>query len=408
MEVPALMEVLGVLSMAALGLGSLVWVLPLASDLLSVLKVRTISPRTCGGRLQSPIQRLLFVVPAHDEEHQIVSCVRSILDLDCDGFTQELAVVADNCSDATAVKARSEGASVYERHDRAQPGKPKAIQWLLDQVDLGSFDAVVIIDADTVVSRDYGSRLVASGQLSERAVQTYYDLQNAGDSWVTRLASVLVQSRYEGQYALRAAAGLNAPLTGNGMCLGTGLLERCGWAEDSLTENWEMYVRYSLAGERIDLVPEARLASLEPDTVRASSIRRSRWQAGKWHVLRHHVGRIVSSARISRHQQLDILAEMLSPGPVIHAGVGFTLGLLLLFWSRNGLVLATSVLFLLSPLPTVFWTVRAVIKRPDRHRVVADFVRLPFYLVWRVSILGLAVPTYLRGAWMRSPRTGDS
>jgi cellulose synthase/poly-beta-1,6-N-acetylglucosamine synthase-like glycosyltransferase len=168
-----------------------------------------------------------------------------------------------------------------------------------------------------------------------------------------------------------------------------------------------MYVRYSLAGERIDLVPEARLASLEPETMRASSIRRSRWQAGKWHVLRYHLPGLVSSPRITLHQRLDILAELLSPGPIVHAGVGFALGLLLLWW-QIGINLIPAVLLLLSPLPTVFWTLRTIAKRPDRGRIAADLLRLPFYSVWRVSILALAVPTYLRGAWLRSPRPGDS
>jgi cellulose synthase/poly-beta-1,6-N-acetylglucosamine synthase-like glycosyltransferase len=385
-----------------------VWALPLLSDAISGTKVLL----GARGRTRSTgpdhDQRLLILVPAHNESGQIAPCVRSILAQRPESGAFSLIVVADNCTDDTAQEARTAGATAWERFNPEQPGKPRAIQWALDQCRLDEFDAVVIIDADTEVREDYVEQLLRSGRLRDRVAQTYYGVQSEERSWVNTLAGLLVASKYEGQYHLRAQARLNAPMTGNGMCIGTGVLERCGWADDALTENWEMYTRYTLAGERIDLVTEARLEALEPTTMGESSVRRQRWQAGKWGVLRDYAGRLFSPGAVGLHQRIDLLAELLSPGPVAHAGIAFALGGGLLAWSPTPLIAALGIVLLLSPLPTIVWTIHAIIRHPQPGQIAIALVRLPVYLAWRITIIGRALPTYLSGVWQRSPRPGDS
>ncbi len=125
-----------------------------------------------------------------------------------------------------------------------------------------------------VVDADLADALAAAGDLRDVAVQAYFGLSNERDSWLSLLAGLLARVRYEGQYRLKALAGLNCPLTGNGMCLGVGLLARAGWAADALTENWELYARYTALGERIRFAPTARLHSQEARTLRQSATQR--------------------------------------------------------------------------------------------------------------------------------------
>jgi glycosyltransferase involved in cell wall biosynthesis len=65
-------------------------------------------------------------------------------------------VVADNCTDETAVRAREAGALVVERRDEALRGKPRALDhglaWLAERP---APDAVIFVDADCEVENGF-------------------------------------------------------------------------------------------------------------------------------------------------------------------------------------------------------------------------------------------------------------
>lgn len=406
LDPPAIMQLLLNLVLAPI---VLIWLLPLLSDLMAATKVLFGArgrPEPVG-RGESP-QSLLILVPAHNESGQISDCVAAIGRMESTSADVRLIVIADNCSDDTATKARAEGAEVWERTNLDLRGKPHAIQWALDRCELDQIDCISIVDADAQVHPEFAKALVESGALRERAVQTYNALLNPDGGWAALLGDLLGRSKYEGQYQLKARAGLNAPMTGNGMCMGTGLIRRCGWASDALTENWEMYARFTLAGERIDLVIDARVASIEPEAVEDSTVRRRRWQAGKWSVLKRYVVPLLTRRGIPFHQRIDLLAELVSPGPVAHAGIGFGLGALVVLLAPAWPTTVLGWALIASPLPTVVWTAHAIAGHPEPGKVLRAMFRLPFYLLWRITILPRALPTYLGGAWRRSPRADDA
>ena len=148
------------LAAVLIALVALLW-LPLLSELLSVFRRKHISQPVKDGSGDTP--RLLLLVPAHDEHLLITGCVRSLLQMAYPPASRRVVVIADNCTDATARLAREEGAEVLERVDREFPGKPRAIAWALGQIDLKSWDACVIIDADSTVAPSFASGLGAAG-----------------------------------------------------------------------------------------------------------------------------------------------------------------------------------------------------------------------------------------------------
>jgi len=118
---------------------ALLW-LPLLSELLSLLGRRpTIAP---PGLQSGEVPRLLFLVPAHDEELLISGCVRSLLDMVYPGIRRRVIVIADNCSDTTARLAREQGAESMERTNADLAGKPRAIAWALSQIDLRHWETL--------------------------------------------------------------------------------------------------------------------------------------------------------------------------------------------------------------------------------------------------------------------------
>lgn len=93
--------------------------------------------------------RFLVLIPAHDEERVIRRCLEAIA---VDHRLGDIVLlVADGCQDATAEIARSFGARVLERGPGEEPGRAAARQAGLEHARTLDWDAVVMLDADSVI-----------------------------------------------------------------------------------------------------------------------------------------------------------------------------------------------------------------------------------------------------------------
>jgi len=381
-----------------LGLG----VLALPGLFALVVRFRRARPRP-----QSPPgdrrPRLVFLVPAHNEELLIRPCVRSLLDQDYPADRRRVVVIADNCSDETAAIARAAGAEVLERTDLEFRGKPRALAWAIDQLGLDGADAFIVIDADSEVAADYAKRVAEVGDLRQGAIQTYFGISNEYETWLTRLAGVLMRLRYESQFPAKRRAGLNVPLTGNGMVLGAELLRRRPWSAFSVTEDWELYAEYTAHGVRVDYLREARLISQEARSTDQSASQRQRWQAGRREVWREWGRAIRTSTHISRFQKLDTLLELNMPSPALHIALvamcggaaalgGMPPGLYLLGASLAGGELTVGV-------------VATILRHPEPLATVRALARAPGYALWRLGVgIGARLSRRARSEWVRTAR----
>jgi cellulose synthase/poly-beta-1,6-N-acetylglucosamine synthase-like glycosyltransferase len=94
--------------------------------------------------------RFLVLIPAHNEERLIRRCLEAIA---ADRRLGDIVlVVADRCTDATAQIARSFGARVLERAATDEPGRAAARQAGLEHARVLDWDAVAMLDADSVIS----------------------------------------------------------------------------------------------------------------------------------------------------------------------------------------------------------------------------------------------------------------
>lgn len=386
------------------GLLATVLLLPTVSDLASLLRL-VLGGKPNVQRSPAPLPRLLFLVPAHDEERMIESCVRSLMAMRYPAQRFDVVVVADNCTDRTAELARARGARCLERSDRSFPGKPHALAWALAQLRIDEFDAVIIIDADTVVDAGFGAALANAGPppIADRAFQAYFDVRNPGDTLLTRMATVLAAANYRFAYALKRKVGLNAPLLGNGMCLGTNVLAEHGWKAFTIAEDWELYALYTTQGVAIESLPAAHLYAQEARSLAQSSTQRRRWTAGKLTVLGRHIGGLLASRKIALAQKLDALAELTGPGPVVHLGLVVVAAGLTMMLQPPGagwllLALATSV-----ARPAVY-TVAGLTVQRDPLRAVLAFAFLPLYLVWRLGAAARALGQLGNKPWVRTAR----
>lgn len=383
---------------------------PLAAWILTLVQAAWNLVRGSGSEVQrvggDHVVPLLFLVPAHNEESVIGDCIQSLLAQDYPSHMRSVVVIADNCSDGTAKVAGDLGAECLVRTAADRPGKPHAIAWALESVgDLARWEACVIVDADSLVPADFAAKLSGHAPLRTRLVQPYNTISNPTATWLTRLGAVLGRARYEVEYPLRQAAGLNCPLTGNGMCLGTDLLARDGWQAFSLTENWEIYADYTTRGVETALVNDARIYSVETESMAASRTRRSRWSRGRLQVLHGYWKKILTTTRISWHQKLNLFADLSGLPPTIHALASVGLAASFFFVFADGVTTQyLGAVALASALPLVSTSAIALVKDPEPAKATLALLALPLYVVWRGWLLLDSLFTNRESVWRKTER----
>ena len=387
--------------------GIAAWLLlPTISDLLSLLVLarrRIFGVRGEDDDGPQGESRFLFLIPAHDEEVGIRTCVSSLLNMDYPADLRTVVVIADNCTDGTAAAAEAAGAEVLVRTDPVLRGKPRALEWAIGRLPLQDYDAVVVIDADGLLDPGLARELARKGSWSGRAGQVYDGVSNPTENALTRMAVVFSNLRYHLSFPLKEAVGLNVPLQGNGMVFGADVLAERGWDAFSICEDWEIYTLLSLDGYTTVGCPEARALAQEATSLKQSNSQRKRWAAGKITVMMQYAGPILAS-RMGFRQKLDLLAELTHLGPAAHLG----------------LVTLLSVIVAVAALPGASWILAAlwvpvvrigvytlVALRYEEHpiRTAVSFLYLPFYAAWRVVIQITSLSMLGDKPWVRTQRS---
>lgn len=261
-------------------------IIPLLSFFVAYLLLLTFAAlfadRETAGINMDPKVSFLILIPAHNEERLLPSALKSLSHLEYPSSLYSIHIVADNCNDRTAAVARMEGAIVHERSEKTRMGKGYALQWLLNEIWQANetFDAVCIVDADTVVSSNFLRVMSARIDRGQRVIQAYYDVRDPSRSWSGNLRyaalAVLHYLRPQGRSVLGGSAGLK----GNGMVFSSDVLEQNEWSA-SITEDIDFHMKLLLNGERVYFAPDAHVWGEMPDSLSDSESQHMRWEAGR-------------------------------------------------------------------------------------------------------------------------------
>jgi cellulose synthase/poly-beta-1,6-N-acetylglucosamine synthase-like glycosyltransferase len=344
----------------------------------------------------------MFVIPAHDEEQMVADCVRSVLALSYPKAHIGIVVIADNCSDRTAEKVRDCGVRCLERTDDARRGKPHAIAWALDRVDFAAWDAVVILDADTVVHEAYAAELDRAAPLRGKAMECYNDVRNPDDTRLTRMATVFAAGLFRGAFALKRRAGLNVPLSA-GMCIGTDVLAAHPWKAFGLSEDWEAYAILTSAGVTIGLASGAHLYAQEARTLHQATSQRVRWLTGRLSALATQGPALLRSRKIGWRQKVDAIAELAAPGPAVQFAL--CVGIATVSWIGNAPAgRACTVALCLSLVRPAAYAMVGLYHDRAPLRAASAFAYLPVYAVWRLVVAARGLMPFQGREWVRSAR----
>jgi len=256
----------------------LICVLPLGYlYLLALASVRPASSPAMGDRL--PSNRFIVAVPAHDEASVIETTVQRLRTLDYPDNLFSVHVVADHCSDNTAVLARQAGAFVHERNEGPRTGKGAALSWLFQRVLDDSCDAAVIFDSDTQVAPDFLRMMNARLAQGERVIQGQHIISNPESGWFPALtwAMFLIDNRF--QNLGRSNLGWSAKHMGDSICFRADVLRTVGWGK-GLTEDYQLRQRLLLEDIKIAYEPAATGYGEAPRTWTQARMQRARWLRG--------------------------------------------------------------------------------------------------------------------------------
>lgn len=363
-----------------------------------------LSRRASAPRHGVDASRFDLVVPAHDEAAGIAATVTSLLALDWPSAQRRVLVVADNCSDDTAARARDAGATVLERQDATRRGKGYALALAFDRCLADGFaDAVVVVDADTLVSPNLLRAFAAGLRAGAMAQQARYGVRNPDGSWRTRLMALAFALFHDVRSLGRERLGLSAGLRGNGMCFAISLLRQVPHQAFSVVEDLEYGIRLGLAGHRVHYVDEASAVGEMPSGESASASQRRRWEGGRSAMVRRFAGPLLWRGLRGRDAMLvDLALDLLVP-PLSRllavASAGSALALALTWWV--GAVPAGAWLWWASLASLGLYVARGCVVSGLGLRGVASLAWAPVYLAWRVRVTAPPAPEL---AWVRTPR----
>jgi len=236
----------------------------------------------------APQKSFAVLIAAHNEEQVVGALIENLKQMKYPKELFDIFVIADNCTDGTADIARSMGVYACERTNPTLRGKGYAIEWMLKELwrRPRQYDAVVMFDADNLVSEDFLQHMNDDLCNGAQVIQGYLDTKNPHDSWITASFAISYWYSYRLLQLPRRNLKLPSYLGGTGMCFAVPLLKEMGWGATSLVEDLEFSMRCVQRGVNPVLNYHAKVFDEKPLTFKASWNQRLRWMQGHFEVAR--------------------------------------------------------------------------------------------------------------------------
>lgn len=357
-------------------------------------------PDSAADRPARYIPSIAVLIPAHDEAAGIA---RTIAAAAAQLRPQDrLIVIADNCTDATAVIAARSGAEVVVRDDPDRVGKGYALAAGRDFLRADPRAAVIMLDADCIPGDGAFHTLAQSACRRYAAVQGRYLLDVGDDaSPIVRVSSFafLIKNRIR-QRGLQRLAGV-ALLQGTGMAMPWTMFDAAPLASASLVEDLELGLHLVKTGQRLRFEDAASFIS--PASAQgATRAQRTRWEHGTLATVARHMPSLLREG-LSRPRLLPFIASLMVPplSLLVALLLPVTAGLALLALAGGtsaplALVLACAAAFALAI--ALVWLLHARAMLP-----FGMLLGLPLYVIWKQAIY-CRLLTRRERRWVRTSR----
>jgi len=339
------------------------------------MSVASLFYRTRPRTPSVPSVRFLVVIPAHNEE---LLLGRTLAAINADKrSTDQVLVVDDRSTDRTAEIAESFGAVVLRRVQGDEPGRAAARQTAIRHAATMEWDAMVMVDADSVVEPGFFDECEQSLAEGAIALQARSEAEK-GSRLVDQAA--LASFAIQGVTLPRGREVLRLPvrLRGTGMVLRRELVDRLDFRAKA-SEDLQVSLDLVQEGVRTRHVERARLRSANADSWKIASTQKQRYEAGRMAAAREFVPKLL---RCRTWAGFEAAWFLVSPP----------------FASAAGLVVIGTVLALAASATPVAWVgVGALVALTLAFSVAAAQARVgwrvllaiavaPFFIAWKLIV----------------------
>jgi cellulose synthase/poly-beta-1,6-N-acetylglucosamine synthase-like glycosyltransferase len=388
--------------------------IPVLGAALYLLMLTLLWRRPAYVRGRQTQLRFCVLVPAHNEQAGIGGTVRSLSAVDYPAHLRRIVVVADNCTDGTAKAAAAEGAEVIERTDTARRGKGWALQYAIDRLlardaDRPEWDALVVVDADTLVERNLLEAMAAHIEAGASAVQAAYLPRKEGRGAVSVITRVAFAAFHLVRSGARERLGLSCGLRGNGMAFRRELLRDVPHTAFSRTEDLEFGVLIGLHGVRVAFAGETRVYGEMPERAAAVTSQRERWIGGRAAMARRYLGALVRGAVTRPSLMLADLALDLVVPPLSVLAVASAAGLAVsvVLAAAAGSIGASAIVWSLASAALFVHVMHAARLAGESRAFLRAAWSLPRYAWDKTMTAARALPRS-EEIWVRTPRKGEA
>jgi 1,2-diacylglycerol 3-beta-glucosyltransferase len=333
--------------------------------------------------------RFLVLIPAHNEERVIRNCLEAIT---ADRRPGDIVlVVADRCTDATARIARTFGACVLELGPAEEPGRAAARQAGLERARTLDWDAVVMLDADSVISPGF---FLAC----ERALATGADAVQARSE--SKKGRTLATEASLAAFTLQGVTlprgrdrlGLFVRLRGTGMAIRRDVALAHRFRAPA-SEDLFFTLDLLLDGIRCRHVDAARLRSEGASTWNDFGGQKVRYEAGRMSAARAYLPRLIRRALRRGDLACVDAAWFLATPPFALAVLSLIMGLALA-WVAQAVL--PSALFGGGLVALAAVVATGLIQARAGARTWLALLVAPWYLAWKAVVQLRAVASVVR------------
>ena len=342
--------------------------------------------------------RFLVVIPAHNEVAHIEACLESVTRSRYPRQFFKTAVIADNCSDTTAVIAAARGALVFQRMDEQKRGKGYALDWFFRQKRqvFEGFDAVCVVDADSQLDPCFLDEMnKALSREDSTVIQAFNGVANTDENWRTALTTCALNVFNHLRMVGSQQCFGSAILKGNGMCFRASWLLEHGWPAHSLIEDLELSFLLADQGIPVHYQSSARITSEMPVSRAQANVQRERWENGRLSMM-PFLGKALRKGHF--HLAMDLVTPPLS----LYVLLVFFWGVMtLLFFPGFSLLVAALLMVLFAYVGSAQFQQRLSLK------LWFYFAMLPLFIGWKAALYIKWLFCKKAVQWRRTPRFNE-
>ena len=226
-----------------------------------------------------------IIIPARNEEEVIGDTVRKLFEQNYPRELYDVFVVAHNCTDKTAERAKEAGAIVFccndddPKHRRVSYALQYGFRKILAEYD--NYEAFIRFDADNLMNDDFIPRMNDAFDSGVKIAKCFENSKNIDQNVWAGVSGLYYIRDSRIACHVRSALHTDQMLTGAGMMVSADILRRHdGWKCMGVSEDAEFTLQAMLEGERTRYVPDAIVYEDQPSTLKDTVNRNKRMGNG--------------------------------------------------------------------------------------------------------------------------------